>query len=126
MARRAEQRVRESTVKHVLIVDDEEAIAYVFERYLGIMGYRVSVANSGPDALRAFQADRPDVVITDYRMPGMNGDELLHRLRALAPELPAVLISANPIEVGPTLGGVVFFAKPVSLDALGTHLKTVL
>jgi two-component system chemotaxis response regulator CheY len=118
--------VHESKVKHVLIVDDEEAIAYVFERYLGFMGYRVSVAGSGVDALRAFQADRPDAVITDYRMPGMNGDELLHRLRALAPELPAVLISANPIEVGPTLGGVVFFAKPVSLEKLGAHLKTVL
>jgi CheY-like chemotaxis protein len=116
----------ETTVKHILIVDDEEAVGYVFERYLAIKGYRVSVAYSGAQALESFAADRPDLVITDYKMPGMNGDELLRRLRALHPELPAVMISANPIEVGPTLAQVKFFPKPVSLETLVEHLETLL
>jgi CheY-like chemotaxis protein len=113
-------------LKHILIVDDEEAVGYVFERYLAIQGYRVSVACSGEQALQAFQADRPHLVITDYKMPGMNGDELLRRLRALDPALPAVMISANPADVGPVPDGVVFFAKPVSLETLAGHLTAVL
>jgi CheY-like chemotaxis protein len=112
----------ETALKHILIVDDEEAVGYVFERYLAIKGYRVSVAYSGQEALQAFQADRPDLVITDYKMPNMNGDELLRRLRALDPALPAVMISANPIDVGPILAGVAFFPKPVSLETLVEHI----
>jgi CheY-like chemotaxis protein len=118
--------VDESTVKHILVVDDEEAVGYVFERYLAIKGYRVSVAMSGEQALEAYRRDAPDLVITDYKMPGMNGDELLRRLRALQPGLPAIMISANPIEVGPTLDQVRFFPKPVSLETLVEHLETVL
>ncbi|MGJ7915358.1 response regulator [Massilia sp. LXY-6] len=113
-------------MKHILIVDDEEAVGYVFERYLAIKGYRVSVATSGEQALEAWGAARPDLVITDYKMPGMNGDELLRRLRALDPTLPAVMISANPTDVGPIPAGVAFFAKPVSLDTLAEHLDAIL
>jgi two-component system chemotaxis response regulator CheY len=116
----------ENTVKHILIVDDEEAVGYVFERYLAIKGYRVSVVNGGEQALEAFRRDTPDLVITDYKMPGMNGDELLLRLRAIAPGLPAVMISANPIDVGPTLDGVRFFPKPVSLETLAAHVGAIL
>jgi two-component system chemotaxis response regulator CheY len=118
--------VDELTGKHILVVDDEEAVGYVFERYLSIKGYRVSVATSGEQALAAFQADPPDLVITDYKMPGMNGDELLRRLRALQSGLPAVMISANPIDVGPTLDEVMFFPKPVSLETLVEHLQRIL
>jgi CheY-like chemotaxis protein len=112
-------------VKHILIVDDEEAVGYVFERYLAIKGYRVSLVCSGEQALEAFRRDRPDLVITDFKMPGMNGDELLRRLRALDPGLPAIMISANPIDVGPTLDEVKFFPKPVSLETLVEHIRTI-
>jgi two-component system chemotaxis response regulator CheY len=108
------------------MADDEEAVGYVFERYLAIKGYRVSVTTSGKQALEAFHADRPDLVITDYKMPDMNGDELLRRLRAIEPALPAVMISANPMHLGPMPDGVRFFPKPVSLEALVEHLETIL
>jgi CheY-like chemotaxis protein len=118
--------VGDSAVKHILVVDDEEAVRYVFERYLAIVGYRVSCAADGFDALRRHQADRADLVITDHKMPGMNGDELLHRLRRIDARLPAVVISANPIDVGPMLDGAVFFQKPVQLDRVVEHIKSVL
>jgi CheY-like chemotaxis protein len=118
--------VGEIAVKHILIVDDEEAVRYVFERYLSIVGYRVSCAADGFEALRLHQADPAALVITDYKMPGMNGDELLRRLRAIDAGLPAIMISANPIDVGPMLDGVVFFRKPVMLDQVVEHMKTIL
>jgi two-component system chemotaxis response regulator CheY len=113
-------------VKHILVVDDEEAVRYVFERYLKMAGYRVSAAPGGAEALARHQADRADLVITDFKMPGMNGEELLRTLRGLDPSVPAVMISANPVDIGPMLAGVRFFRKPVMLDQVVAHLKGVL
>jgi CheY-like chemotaxis protein len=112
-------------VKHILVVDDEEAVRYVFGRYLGMAGYRVSTAAGGAEALAQQQADRADLVITDFKMPGMNGDELLRRLRGADADLPAIMISANPVDIGPMLDGVLFFQKPVMLDRLVVHLANV-
>jgi CheY-like chemotaxis protein len=107
----------------ILVVDDEEAILYVFERYLSVAGYRVSVANNGFDAVcaaEAAEADPFDLLITDFRMPGMNGIEVIHALRRLRPGLPALVISGNPIEAGVMPDGVRFLSKPVSMaDLLG-------
>lgn len=107
-----------SSTQHILVVDDEEAISYVFERYLSIAGYRVSTANGGADALRVFAAGPADLVITDFRMPGMNGIDLIGRLRALDPDLPALLISANPVDVAAVPDDVRFLPKPVSMPDL--------
>jgi len=102
----------------ILVVDDEEAILYVFERYLSIAGYRVSVAGNGRDAVRIGEAGPIDLLITDFRMPGMNGIEVIHALRDLQPELPALVISGNPIEAGTMPPGVRFLSKPVSMSDL--------
>jgi CheY-like chemotaxis protein len=102
----------------ILVVDDEEAILYVFERYLSVAGYRVSVAGNGHDAVRAGEAESFDLLITDFRMPGMNGIEVIHALRNLQPGLPALVISGNPVEAGAMPPGVRFLSKPVSMAAL--------
>jgi CheY-like chemotaxis protein len=102
----------------ILIVDDEEAILYVFERYLSVAGYRVAVAGNGRDAVRAGEAGPVDLLITDFRMPGMNGVEVIHSLRSLQPDLPALVISGNPIEAGTMPPGVRFLSKPVSMSDL--------
>ena len=107
-----------SSTQHILVVDDEEAITYVFERYLSIAGFRVSTANGGQEALRVFAAEPADLLITDFRMPGMNGIELIGRLRALSPGLPALLISADPVDVAAVPDDVRFLPKPVPLPDL--------
>ena len=73
----------------ILVVDDEEAITYVFERYLSMAGYDVSVADNGPDAVRAGEGRAFDLLITDFRMPGMNGVEVIHAMRRRQPPQPA-------------------------------------
>jgi CheY-like chemotaxis protein len=90
----------------------------VFERYLSVAGYLVSVANSGAEAVRAGEAGPFDLLITDFRMPGMNGIEVIHALRGLQPGLPALVISGNPIEAGTMPPGVRFLSKPVSMANL--------
>lgn len=102
----------------ILVVDDEEAILYVFERYLSVVGYDVVTASCGRDAVRAAQAGPFDLLITDFRMPGMNGVEVIEALRDLQPGLPALVISGNPIEAGTLPAGVRFLSKPVSMPDL--------
>jgi len=107
-----------SATPRILVVDDEEAILYVFERYLSVAGYDVAVANNGFDAVRAGETGPFDLLITDFRMPGMNGIEVIHALRRLKPGLPALVISGNPIEAGTMPPGVRFLSKPVSMSDL--------
>lgn len=113
-------------MRHILLVDDEEAVRYVFERYLSILGYRVTTARDGAEALGLHQADPADLIITDFRMPYMDGGELLARLRRIDPALPAILISANPVDAGSTLDDVRFFAKPVSMQLLAETVAAMI
>lgn len=113
-------------MRHILLVDDEEAVRYVFERYLSILGYRVTTARDGAEALGLHQADPADLIITDFRMPYMDGGELLARVRRIDPQLPAILISANPVDAGATLDDVRFFAKPVSMPVLAETVAAMI
>jgi len=110
----------------ILVVDDEEAILYVFERYLSVAGYDVVTAGGGRDALRAATAGPFNLLITDFRMPGMNGVEVIHALRDLQPGLPALVISGNPIEAGILPAGVRFLSKPVSMSDLVAMVPSLL
>jgi CheY-like chemotaxis protein len=110
----------------ILVVDDEEAITYVFERYLSVAGYDVTVADNGPDAVRAGERGAFDLLITDFRMPGMNGVQVIHALRDRQPGLPALVISGNPIEAGTMPEGVRFLSKPVSMSDLLTLIPSLI
>ena len=81
--------------KHVLYVDDEEAIVFLVKRMLERQGFRVSAYTAPQEALAAARAnpDQFDLVVTDYKMPGLSGLELAHALREIRPDLPVVLAS---------------------------------
>src|SRR5204862_7895948 len=66
----------------VLVVDDDEPTGDALRRLLGRMGYTAKWASSGDEALSALQSALPDVIVLDWMMPGMNGLEVLRRLRA--------------------------------------------
>ena len=61
---------------------------------LSLHGYECSTCTSGDQALRAFQQRGADVVVTDRRMPGLDGIELMRRLKRLKPSLPVILVTA--------------------------------
>lgn len=78
---------------HVLVVDDEGAIRYSVSKTLQRVGYTVSEAASGEEALEAMKKDRYDVVLTDIRMPGLTGVELLKRIKEVAPDAIVILMT---------------------------------
>jgi DNA-binding NtrC family response regulator len=78
----------------VLVVDDEERMAAVVAAALGRAGYQCETCRSGEDALAALDARGADVVVTDWKMPGMDGVELLRRLHAKRPTLPVIMLTA--------------------------------
>lgn len=81
-------------MKKILVVDDEEAIRLLYREELTEAGYQVDVAQDGAEALRKLQQVRPDLMTIDLRMPGMDGIELLSRVRAMYRDLPIVISTA--------------------------------
>jgi len=79
----------------ILLVDDETAILETLEILFRGEGYEVSVADSGPKALAALEDERPDIVLTDIRMPGAGGLDVLSQARAVDPEMPVILMTAQ-------------------------------
>ena len=78
----------------VLCVDDEPIGLSVRSMTLESEGYRVFSAENGPDGLRIFLAEAVDVVILDYKMPGMNGDVVAKEMKRMKPAVPILLLSA--------------------------------
>lgn len=79
----------------LLIVDDEEPVVEVLSDYFSGQGYQVGTARNGAEALAAVRRTRPDLVLLDVRMPGIDGVEVLRRIRALDGALPVIMVTAN-------------------------------
>ena len=80
---------------HVLVVDDEANVRKVIAALLEQAGYAASAASSAEEALELVRSLDPDLVLTDLRMPAMDGLDLLAHLRRSFPEIPVVLLTAH-------------------------------
>ena len=81
-------------MKKILLVDDEESIHLLYREELEEEGYEVHSALSGEEALEELGIIKPDLVILDINMPGMNGIDVLRRIKESNPSLPVILSSA--------------------------------
>jgi len=79
----------------VMLVDDEDAIREILGLSIADLGYEVHTAANGPEALEALDVFRPSIVLTDIKMPGMDGIELLGRIKAHAPDIEVIMISGH-------------------------------
>ncbi len=108
--------------KKVLIVDDEESVVQSIAGVLEDEGFEVAQAKGGEEAIKAFQEEEPDVTLLDIWMPGMDGIEVLKRIKGMAPDCQVIMISGHAtISTAMTsvkLGAFDFLEKPLSLDAL--------
>ena len=96
----------------ILLVDDNHDGLLVRRHVLQEAGFEVQMASGGREALDLFSSDRFDVVVTDYRMPGMNGIELISRLRALEGNARIILLSG--------------FVEPLGLTETNTGADSVI
>ncbi|GAC01042.1 two-component response regulator PhoP [Gordonia namibiensis NBRC 108229] len=114
----------------VLVVDDEENIRQLLSVSLKFQGYDVDTAADGPAAIDKCRSSKPDILILDVMMPGMDGFGLLRRLRADGVEAPALFLSArDSVEDkvnGLTIGGDDYVTKPFSLEEVVARLQVLL
>ena len=82
------------TVKKVLIVDDYRVIRELLARYLDLSGFATCMASDGREALEAFQREEPDLLISDLKMPHMDGFELTRQVRAIS-NIPILIMTAE-------------------------------
>ena len=119
--------IRASREARILLVDDEELVRMGTAEMLCDLGYQVTEANSGAEALRQLRSgDAPDLLITDYLMPGMNGVELIEEAKRLAGETKALLITGySTIAEGPG-SALPRLGKPFRQADLAEHVAKLL
>lgn len=106
----------------ILVVDDDKQVADLVTEYLSSIGYDAVSAYGGSDALDLIQEDEFHLIITDMRMPGMSGLELLESVKAIDRRIIVILITAfSTIDAAVKAikeGAFDFISKPFDLDAL--------
>jgi len=116
--------------QRVLVVDDDPTVSDVVRRYLERAGIDVTLAADGPAALATFAADRPDLVVLDLMLPGIDGLEVCRRMRADDPDVRVVMLTALGEEAdrvtGLELGADDYVTKPFSPRELVLRVQSVL
>jgi DNA-binding NtrC family response regulator len=113
-----------NTLNTIWIIDDDQSMRWVLEKTLVNNGYRVSAFESGSVALanfkRASLTERPNLIITDVRMPGINGFELLKQIKNISPRTPIIIMTAYT-DLDTTVqnfqeGAFEYLTKPFDID----------
>ena len=114
----------------ILVVEDEHAVARGIQYALQQEGYEVTLARSGEEGLELATRGAPDLILLDVRLPGMDGFEVLRRLRAAGTKSPVLMLTARDEEVdkviGLELGADDYLAKPYGLRELLSRIKAPL
>jgi DNA-binding response OmpR family regulator len=113
----------------ILVVDDELKIARLVKDYLTEAGFDVALASTGPAAMASARSERPDLVILDLGLPGMDGYDVTRSIRAQS-AIPIIMLTARSEEtdriVGLELGADDYVVKPFSPRELVARVKAVL
>lgn len=117
-------------MKKILIVDDEKNMRWILQKNLKEEGLAILEAGDGEEALRLFFDEDPDLVVLDYRMPILDGMEVLKRMKSVNEEVPVIMITAHgnmdaAIEAM-KLGATDYISKPFDMDELKITVKKAL
>ena len=120
-----------ATLQKALIVDDEGTIRYFLSVGLGEMGFECATAANGHEALDQLAKEQFDLMVLDVRMPGMDGLEVLRRMRERNDATHVVMLTAlgapeMAAQALTTLGADAFLGKPCTLEELSTTINAVL
>ncbi len=104
--------------KRILLVDDEESVRLAIRLVLELDGHKVIDVSTGREALKALAGERFDLVITDYGMPNLRGDELARKIKKSAPRQRILMVSGRSPSLG-SLGSVdALISKPFAIREL--------
>lgn len=112
----------------VLIIDDEKPTLAMSRLLLGALGYTVLTAENGPAGIEIFQQEHPAIVLTDIKMPGMDGFAVLRRIKEIDPGAEVIVITGHgDVDLAKKaldLKASDFIHKPIEKEALETALKS--
>lgn len=120
--------LRGPVTRRVLIIDDNVNFAENISEILQIEGHPTEIAASAEEALERALAARSDVVITDYRLPGINGATLVRRLYEMGLRFHAIVMSAYTDErtiADARNAGATFVPKPIDFETLGRAIQAI-
>ena len=113
--------------RKVLIIDDEKPTLAMFQLFLEAYGFEVLTAEKGEEGIEVFKAEHPSIVFTDIKMPGIDGFEVLKRIKALSPESVVIVITGHGdkdlAKRALDLKATDFIYKPVQKEALDAALE---
>ena len=113
----------------ILVVEDEPEFADLVALWMTQAGFRTALARTGPDALRRFYDERPDLVILDVALPGLDGWQLIERIREFS-RVPIIMVTARGSEAekvrGLKLGADDYITKPLSFPELTARVEAAL
>ena len=116
--------------RHILIVDDDALMRRSVSLHLEQNGFRASTAGSAEDALALSRRDRPDLILLDIGLPGMDGLQAIRHFQRDMEEVPVIFVTARRRELDTLLGLEIgaddYITKPFNLDILTAHVKAVL
>ncbi len=114
----------------ILVVDDEQGVCFAFEKFLKAQGHEPLICSNAEIALAQIPAHQPDLVITDIRLPGMDGLELLARLKEDRPDIPVIVVTAystmKTAVQAMKSGAYEYLVKPIDLDEAKIHIERAL
>mgnify|MGYP001094793400 FL=1 len=114
----------------LLVVDDEPSLQDIVATSMRFLGYRVSVAGTGREAVRRATEENPDLIILDVMLPDFDGLEVMRRVRAAGVDAGVVFLSARDTPTdkiaGLTAGGDDYVTKPFGLEELAARVSAVL
>ena len=114
----------------ILVIDDEAGVCFAFEKFLKAEGHVPVICASAEDALARIADEAPDLIITDLRLPGMSGLELLEQLKGEGDDVPVIIITAHGTMKAAVdamrLGAYEYLVKPIDLDEAKIHIDRAL
>jgi len=113
----------------ILIIDDEQPTLQMLTLYLEACGHTVLTAENEIQGLEVFRSQRPAIVLTDIKMPGKDGFDVLRQIKAIAPQTEVIVITGHGdkdlAQQALDLRASAFFNKPLDTEALDTAIREI-
>ena len=114
-------------MEKILVIDDEKATLSMFRLFLDAYGYSVYTAENGKEGLEIFRKEKPAIVLTDIKMPGIDGLAILRQIKEIAPQTAVIVITGHGdtalAEQAAALDAADFISKPIKKEALDAALE---